>query len=128
MINPHVCSSEYFRGSDPLISFMRIRYNSPVILTFSIVVVLVQLVDTYLVPEFTETIFLVGGTISLINPNLKIYRNKIAKFNLGDSSLASVVGVNSYSSHILSCLSLYLLYMVSTAKLSIISCIVLTPP
>ncbi len=47
---------------------MRIRYNSPVILTFSIVVVLVQLVDTYLIPEFTETIFLVGGTISFTDP------------------------------------------------------------
>ena len=47
---------------------MKIRYNSPVILTFSIVVVLVQLVDTYLIPEFTKTIFLVGGTISFIDP------------------------------------------------------------
>ena len=47
---------------------MRIRYNSPVVLTFSIVVVLVQLIDAYLLKEFTETIFLVRGTISFMDP------------------------------------------------------------
>ena len=55
--------------------------------------------DLYLnLPKYVDFTSASGGNISLINPNLKIYRNKIAKFNVGDSSLASVVGINSYSS------------------------------
>ena len=38
-----------------------------------------------------------AGTISLVNPRLSVYRNKIVKFDLGDSSLSSTVGLSSYA-------------------------------
>ena len=42
-----------------------------------------------------------AGTISLVNPQLNVYRNKIVQFDLGDSSLSSTVGLSSYSAFIL---------------------------
>ncbi len=47
---------------------MRIRYNSPVILTFSIIALSVHMVDTYLYTGFTRSFFSVGNTMNLFNP------------------------------------------------------------
>jgi len=46
----------------------RIQYNSPVILTFSIVVVIVHLLDWTVFPKLTYNFFVVRPTISLFNP------------------------------------------------------------
>lgn len=46
----------------------RIQYNSPVILTFSIIVVAVHLVDLTLTPGLTLNYFMVRPAMSLYNP------------------------------------------------------------
>ena len=46
---------------------MKIRYNAPVILTFSLIAVAIQLVNDNVYPGFSEDYFLVGGSMSLTN-------------------------------------------------------------
>ncbi len=46
----------------------RIQYNSPVILTFSIIAVVIHLVNTVVIPGFTVSYFLVRPDMSLLNP------------------------------------------------------------
>ena len=54
--------------------------------------------DLYLnVPDYVLITSTSAGTISLVNPELNVYRNKIIKFDLSDSSLSSSVGLTSYS-------------------------------
>ena len=48
-------------------------------------------------PNYINITSATAGTISLINPELNVYKNKIVKFDVSDSSLASIVGVTSYS-------------------------------
>jgi membrane associated rhomboid family serine protease len=45
----------------------KIQYNSPVILTFSLIAVLVHTVN-YAIPDFTKSYFVVWPSVSLINP------------------------------------------------------------
>jgi len=46
----------------------KIQYNSPVVLTFSIMVVAGHLIDLHLVPDFTLNYLVVRPTMSLTNP------------------------------------------------------------
>ncbi|QTA85231.1 rhomboid family intramembrane serine protease [Desulfonema magnum] len=46
----------------------RIQYNSPVILTFSIIVVMIHLVNSVLIHEFTLRYFVVRPSMSFLNP------------------------------------------------------------
>ncbi len=46
----------------------RIQYNSPVILTFSVIVVMIHLVNSVLIQEFTLRYFVVRPSMSLLNP------------------------------------------------------------
>ena len=46
---------------------MRIRYNSPVILTFSLIAVAIQLINDNVYPGFSEYYFLIGGSMSVTN-------------------------------------------------------------
>ena len=49
------------------------------------------------IPNYINITSAKAGTISLINPQLDIYKNKVVKFNLSDSSLASKIGLTTYS-------------------------------
>ncbi len=46
----------------------KIRYNSPAILTFSIIAVGIHLIDSFLIREFTIRYFVVRPSMSLLNP------------------------------------------------------------
>ena len=53
--------------------------------------------DLYLsIPNHVNITSASGGTLSLVNPNLKVYKNKTIKFNLSDSSLSSSSGNTDY--------------------------------
>ncbi|MBF0100276.1 MAG: rhomboid family intramembrane serine protease [Desulfobacterales bacterium] len=47
---------------------MKIQYNSPVILTFSLAVIVLHLVNTYVLPGITYTFFMAKPTIHVQNP------------------------------------------------------------
>jgi membrane associated rhomboid family serine protease len=47
---------------------MKIRYNSPVILTFSLIATCIQLMDASIIQGLTKTLFAVGPTVNLANP------------------------------------------------------------
>jgi membrane associated rhomboid family serine protease len=46
----------------------RIHYNSPVILTFSLLALAVHLINAFLISQFTYDFFLVRSSMSLLNP------------------------------------------------------------
>lgn len=47
---------------------MKIQYNSPVILTFSLLAVVIQLLNLLFFPNLTYKYFLIRSTMSLLNP------------------------------------------------------------
>jgi hypothetical protein len=49
------------------------------------------------VPNYVDITSSSDGTLSLINPQLNIYRNKVVKFDLSDSSLSFLSGSTLYS-------------------------------
>ena len=49
------------------------------------------------IPNYIDITSASAGTISLINPQLDLYKNKIVEFDMSDSSLASKVGFSTYS-------------------------------
>jgi len=49
------------------------------------------------IPNYINITSASGGTLSLINPQLNVYRNKIIKFNLSDPSLSYLNGPTLYS-------------------------------
>ena len=48
-------------------------------------------------PEFVNITSASAGTLSPINPLTNLYKNNTVRFDLSDPSLASFVGVSSYS-------------------------------
>jgi hypothetical protein len=52
---------------------------------------------TLVIPNYIDITSATAGTISLVNPQLNVYKNKIIKFDVSDSSLSSQVGLTSYS-------------------------------
>ena len=47
---------------------MRINYNSPVILTFTIATFVIHLISAFILPEFTSTFFVIGSSFSFSDP------------------------------------------------------------
>ena len=49
------------------------------------------------IPNYVDITTAKAGTISLVNPELNVYKNKIVTFDLSDSSLSSKTGLTTYS-------------------------------
>jgi len=47
---------------------MRVEYNAPVILTFSLLALLIHIINVFFIPNFTIHFFLVKPTMDLLNP------------------------------------------------------------
>ena len=72
--------------------FQKIRYNAPVILTFSLLAIAIRLVSVF-IPDFTRQFFVTGPTMSLVNPLDYV---RLASHALGHASWGHLFGNLTY--------------------------------
>lgn len=77
---------------DPTRIFQKVRYNAPVILTFSLLAIGIHLISSF-IPDFTRHFFVVGPTMSVTNPLDYV---RLASHTLGHANWHHLFGNLTY--------------------------------
>ena len=72
--------------------FQKLQYNAPIILTFSLVAIAIQLVSSF-IPNFTSHFFIIGPTMSVTNPLDYV---RLASHTLGHANWNHLFGNLTY--------------------------------